>query len=124
MVSAMIDVSDGLLQDLGHLAEQSHVAIRLDADTVPIHRAAASFHDRGISPLALALGGGEDYELAFTAPRARRAAIQALAAKHRVPVTVIGVVERGRPTVTDKHGKKFPIARAGFDHFRTQGARR
>jgi thiamine-monophosphate kinase len=119
LVSAMIDVSDGLVQDLGYVAQQSQVAIRIDESAVPIHRAAKS----AAAPLDLALAGGEDYELAFTAPRVRRATIEKLAAKHRVPITVVGVVERGAPAVTDSNGKRSGPARAGFDHFRTPGRR-
>ncbi len=120
LAHAMIDVSDGLLQDLGHIARESRLAIRVDPAAVPVHPAAAA--TSGLAgapaPLELALGGGEDYELAFTAARSRRAAIEALAATQRTPLRVIGVVEKGRSAVTDPEGRAFALATAGFDHLR------
>jgi thiamine-monophosphate kinase len=114
LVSAMIDVSDGLLQDLGHVAQESKVAIRLDGRAVPVHRSARI--SAKADGLVLALTGGEDYELAFTAPRAHAAAIAKLAKKHRVPVTQIGIVERGAPAVTGMAGEPLTSGRSGFDH--------
>jgi thiamine-monophosphate kinase len=124
LARAMIDVSDGLLQDLGHVADESQVAIRLDPSLVPVHRAALRLGGKGRrggampTPLELALGGGEDYELAFTARPSARAAIEALAKGQRTPVTVIGVVAKGRPAVTDPEGCIFPRIEKGFDHLR------
>jgi len=121
LFSAMIDVSDGLLQDLGHMADESKARIRIDAAAIPVHPAAKrSQKDQG---LELALTGGEDYELAFTAPERRAGAIAMLAARHRVAVTPIGFVERGRPAVTDAAGRPFAFARAGFDHLRARSSR-
>lgn len=120
LVHAMIDVSDGLLQDLGHVADESRVSILVDASLVPVHRAALA---RRVAPrgLELALAGGEDYELAFTAPPSARAAIERLAAMHRTPLSVIGFVEkalRGAAAVTDLDGNAFDVAEPGFDHLR------
>lgn len=127
LARAMVDVSDGLLQDLGHIAEESHVAIRIDPAAVPVHPAAA--RQRGTAAanelplsLQLALGGGEDYELAFTAPSSQRSAIERLAARHRTRVSTIGVVAKGARSVTDPEGRPFALAEAGFDHLRPHGA--
>lgn len=124
LARAMIDVSDGLLQDLGHIADESRVAIRVDPASVPIHPAAK----KGVRPLfalELALAGGEDYELAFTAPKSARGAIEKLAARHRTPVSEIGFIDRGRPGVTDAAGRPFSLSATGFDHLRgrARGAR-
>ena len=64
-LNAMIDVSDGLVADLYHILEESGVGARLDEDSIPISKAAASARD-GRSPLEHALGDGEDFELLFT----------------------------------------------------------
>jgi len=129
--NAAVDLSDGLLQDLGHVAEESRVAIRVDAASVPVHAAArrrsapygrseaARLQSRAAG-LELALAGGEDYELAFTAPPSRRRAIEKLAAAHAVRVSVIGRVEKGHAAVTDSEGEPFTIARTGFDHLRVE----
>lgn len=122
LAHAMVDVSDGLLQDLGHLAEESQVALRIDAANVPVHAAARRFTGSP-SPLELALGGGEDYELAFTAPAAKRAALEKAAAATRTPLRVIGVVGKGPAAVTDPVGKPFALVSPGHDHLRAQAAR-
>lgn len=107
LVHAMVDVSDGLVQDLGHLCERSGVTIRLDADAVPVHAGADT---------ALALFGGEDYELAFTAARGCRAGIERVAKRLACRVSVIGSVEQGAARVVDVDGRRLSGLGAGFDH--------
>jgi thiamine-monophosphate kinase len=91
-VGACIDVSDGLLADLGHVLEASGVGAELDAARVPRPRGfAAACRRQGLDPGALALGGGEDYELLFTVrPAAPPAAV--LARRLGVAVTEIGCI--------------------------------
>jgi thiamine-monophosphate kinase len=120
VASAMIDVSDGLVQDLGHVARASGVGIRIEAVRVPL---AATVRRRGRAGLALALAAGEDYELACTVPQRRLATLQALTARLGCPLTPIGVVERGRGVrVVDANGAPFALERGGFDHL--AGSRR
>ena len=117
-----IDVSDGLIADLGHICERSGVGAVLDWETLParpIVRAYAQ-SDRGARSL---LSGGDDYELCFTAPPAKRSRVARAAARARVPVTLVGRIARrprGRPAVTllDSVGKPLTIRVQGHDHFR------
>jgi thiamine-monophosphate kinase len=117
---AAIDLSDGLLGDLGHVCKRSRLGARLDWPAVPV---AACLRDRPLAQrLALALAGGDDYELLFSAPPAARETIAALAAAagHSQPPSRIGtlVAEPGiRLLAAD--GTTIPIDElASFDHFR------
>lgn len=117
LASAAIDVSDGLCADLGHIAERSRLCVRVDAGRVPVDDALAGWPDGG--GLWLALAGGDDYELAFTAPPENRIAIAALGERHGLRVTRIGEVVAGcGVSVTDVRGRPLALpGAAGFDHF-------
>ena len=84
----MIDVSDGLLQDLGHLCEASQVGAVVEAPTVPLSESYRTL--LGTQDWALALAGGEDYELLFSAPVTARPRIQEVADKSACAITRIG----------------------------------
>ncbi|HET7322109.1 MAG TPA: thiamine-phosphate kinase [Longimicrobiaceae bacterium] len=109
VLHAMLDLSDGLLGDAGHLAAASGVAVVLDPDAVPVHPAAT---------LALAVSGGEDYELCFAAAPG---AVQPLAAdfarEFGVALTRVGRVEEGSGVWWGGAGEKRPARGGGFQHF-------
>jgi len=116
-----IDVSDGLLADLGHICERSRVAAVLEFDALP---RSAVWRAHAAHPLAqrALLAGGDDYELCFTAPASRRAAVLRAAARARTPVTRIGRVVRAPAgavgvAVIDADGLPLRVAQRGFDHF-------
>jgi thiamine-monophosphate kinase len=120
LVHAMIDVSDGLLQDLGHLCEAGHVGAVVDAPALPLSLAYQTM--LGKSHWETALTGGEDYELLFTAAQEQRETIVQLAQTSRCPITRIGPIV-SRPeglTVRGQDGLPFTLARPGFDHFRQE----
>lgn len=114
---AAIDVSDGLLQDLSHVLRASQCAARLTADALP-YGAALGRWPVGAARCA-ALGGGDVYELCFTAPAGRRDDVARAAARAGVPVTRIGEIVAGVPAITvlDAHGEPLCGLPRGFDHF-------
>ncbi|BCW89111.1 Thiamine-monophosphate kinase [Alphaproteobacteria bacterium SO-S41] len=118
LASAALDVSDGLIQDLGHIARQSGVGLSIDAAAVPLSPAGLAIA-RGDPPARLrALSAGDDYEIAFTVPKARLKAMEAAAAKARIRVSVIGRVMKGQGvTVLGPDGTPFEAGPGGFDHF-------
>ncbi len=112
---SMIDVSDGLVADAERIARASSARIRLRTDLVPVDAEAGA-------DLDLALGGGEDYELIFTAPDGAERRIRELGREHAVSLARIGAVEVGAGVVLeDANGTRSPAGR-GFDHF-AAGAR-
>jgi thiamine-monophosphate kinase len=119
IAGAAIDVSDGLLADLGHVLEQSRVGAEVDFETLPRSAALRSCADRALADECL-LAGGDDYELVFTAPAARRADVEAAGQAAAVAVTRIGRVVAGPAKVTLLGAPRQPIASdpRGFDHFR------
>jgi thiamine-monophosphate kinase len=120
LASSAIDVSDGLLADLGHILERSGVSAEVWFDKLPRSRALAECTNATLARDCL-LGGGDDYELLFTAPQERRAAILALATDVGLPLARIGRTAAGDPTVTlvDEAGRPVATGSGGFDHFRT-----
>ena len=116
--TAMIDVSDGITSDAGHLATGSRVGVKIRARQVPIHPGAAVVARlTGRDPLDLALRGGEDYELLFTATADPRPALAPVASD--LAVTRIGEVtaETGVPMLIHEDGRAEPLG-GGFDHLR------
>jgi thiamine-monophosphate kinase len=118
VASAMIDVSDGLVQDLGHLCAASRVGARVALARVP-----CSPRVRRADP-ALALAGGEDYELLCAVPARHRRRAERLAVRFGCPFTCIGEC---RPAgnglqVVDREGRAVALTATGHDHFaRGQG---
>ncbi len=117
LASAAIDVSDGLVQDLSHVLEQSGVGAELWLERLPAEpgfaRACAA---SGADPTLLAASGGEDYELLFctregiNAPR--------LARRLGCRVTEIGRITRRRALITLRDGERLTLSTSGFDHFK------
>jgi thiamine-monophosphate kinase len=118
LVTAMIDTSDGTASDLLHLAEASRVGVRLDAARVPLPRGLAdAARAAGVPTDSWALGGGEDYELLFTAAKEFDARAGEVAAAAGVEITRIGDVlpeHEGRSVVAAAGTR--PLEAAGWDH--------
>ncbi|MFH1831140.1 MAG: thiamine-phosphate kinase [Pseudomonadota bacterium] len=122
MVSAMIDVSDGVFADLGHIADASGVGFRIQLADLPVDEGFRSLARKiGADPSELAVAGGEDYELLFTS---RPGFVDKLESKtfakfKGLCATRIGVIarEKDKREVIDADGKFFVPAVGGFDHF-------
>jgi thiamine-monophosphate kinase len=114
VASAAIDVSDGLMADLGHILEVSGVGAKLRVDALPLSPAARDL--QGARDAALA--GGDDYELLFTAPAGQRGEIEALARRLDLALTCIGRI-RTEPglDVLDEAGSVLQVPKAGWQHF-------
>jgi thiamine-monophosphate kinase len=118
LATAMIDLSDGLLIDAQRLCAASGVAGRIDADRLPL--AAALRRVPPAQARALALGGGEDYELLFAVPPARVADLRAARAALGCPVTHVGELRAGRGVTVTAGGKPVRApGRHGHEHFRS-----
>jgi thiamine-monophosphate kinase len=137
LASAAIDLSDGLSGDLGHVLARSsqacghRLAARIALDQLPLHPVLGGL------PLEqqwrLALAGGDDYELLFSAPVSRRSELQALATRLALPLTRIGQIEpvrqgahdheADRLRLIDAHGRAVSMTLQAHDHFSDHASR-
>ena len=118
LASAAIDVSDGLIADLGHICETSSVAATILADTVPLSPAGRAAIDAGQLTVSEAMSGGDDYELLFCAPPETRDALSRLSATLDVAITEIGEITAGTGVeLIDGNGEAVVIDRPGHTHF-------
>jgi thiamine-monophosphate kinase len=122
LARAAIDISDGLVADLGHICERSLVAATIELARVPASAVMRRHLDHPAATAAR-LAGGDDYELCFTASPRARARVARVGARLGIRLTRVGRVSaarRGRApvTVVGENGKALRTASRGFDHFR------
>ncbi len=118
IASSAIDISDGLVADLGHVLAASGVGARIKLGRLPL----SDVYRRHVQEVGWdhALAGGDDYELCFTVPPARAGALEALLQKAQVPFTPIGRIIPGSALeIYDAHGRLYKPAAKGYDHFPT-----
>ncbi|MBV9735842.1 MAG: thiamine-phosphate kinase [Acidisphaera sp.] len=116
IAAAGMDVSDGLVQDLGHLCRAGGLGAEIETEAVPLSPAAQA---AGPDWLSACLTGGDDYELLLALPADREPALLAEAARAGVPVTRIGRFVAGSPVVAvrDAAGRAMAFGRGGWSHF-------
>jgi thiamine-monophosphate kinase len=126
LATAAIDVSDGLVADLRHLCEASGLCAELQVAAVPLSSAARAVLGADPARRGAVLGGGDDYEVLFTAPPALAAQLAELARSSGVAITVIGSMlpphgQREPVRVLDEAGRSLQLATEGWTHFGRRG---
>jgi thiamine-monophosphate kinase len=119
IVTAMIDISDGLAADLGHILEASGVGAKVEEKLLPL---AEGFREKAVSysddPLEFAISGGEDYELLFTSPSAYGSQVVSLLRQEKLAVTRIGEIVAGTGlSFIKENGVPRRLEKVGYDHF-------
>lgn len=117
LASAAIDISDGLISDLGHILKASGCGARLNLDGLPLSQVLKE-HFEPEQVVRWALSGGEDYELCFTVPEINRGALDIALGNYGVPFTCVGqLAPQSEGVVLFQDGKPVEINLKGFDHF-------
>jgi thiamine-monophosphate kinase len=115
LASAAVDVSDGLVADLGHVAKASSVRITIDAESIPRSEALRAFWGDGSAAILRAATTGDDYQIAFSADPAREAEIRS--ASGSAAITRIGAVTAGEGVELRHQGEPLAVPRPGHRHF-------
>ncbi len=113
---AAIDISDGLLADLGHILECSGTGAEINFEALPVNEVVRRHLDKEVVRQCV-LAGGDDYELCFTAPAERHGEIAALARVLELPLAPIGHVTVNEGLSVLKDGRLMTLGATGFDHF-------
>jgi thiamine-monophosphate kinase len=118
LATAAIDISDGLLADLGHICRLSSVGATVELERIPVSPLAAR-HVQSDEGRTAIVAGGDDYELCFTAPPNSRESIADLVDMLGIPLTRIGQVRRGKGvSLVGPDGKAMKVDGRGYDHFK------
>lgn len=115
--SSCIDISDGLIADLGHITNSSHVGARINFEKIPLSKEFnLNLTDEALI-IPLVLSGGDDYELCFTIPVNKQVEFEKIIKDNRVSVTCIGEIERQRSIRCIKDNREIDIQNTGYQHF-------
>ena len=118
----MIDISDGLASEIGHLCRESGLGCVVSAGLIPVHRDVSGWsEERGVPAIEAALHSGEEYELLFTLEKGMMGRVRKGLAPLDLEMTVIGEMapyESGL-TLESSDGTRHPLDTQGWDHFRS-----
>lgn len=118
VATAALDVSDGLVADLGHLCAASGRSAVIEEARVPLSPAAQAVLGERPDLIERVLTGGDDYEILFTAPATAGTVLDHLAREYKAPITRIGRIDSGKGVgVLDKAGQRRSFAHGGWTHF-------
>jgi len=118
LAHAMIDISDGLVADLGHICETSQVAAVVELDLLPLSPAARVVAESNPAIRPCLAAGGDDYELLFTAPASAEKPLADLSSRLGIPITNIGRIEPGAGVrIVDADGRVITLDHTGYRHF-------
>jgi thiamine-monophosphate kinase len=118
VATAAIDVSDGLVQDAGHLCREKNIGAVISLESIPLSEAATYIINQDMNYINTLISGGDDYELLFTAPPGKNDAVERAAREAGVRVTRIGqIVEKPGVNVIGLNGEELFLNQAGFRHF-------
>ncbi|MBE9536919.1 MAG: thiamine-phosphate kinase [Proteobacteria bacterium] len=121
LASAMMDISDGLLQDLGHICRESGVGAKVLAEKIPLSGAFVEAGGKHGLDKMLSLTGGEDYELLFTVPEEKMPALDSCRHLFESGLSEIGEICEGTEvSVFDEKGLPLSVMQGGYDHFRKE----
>ena len=118
IANSAIDVSDGLLGDLGHILDASQVAAEIDFARLPVSAILSAYLQQPLARQCV-LSGGDDYELCFTSPAMRHTEVLNIGTRLGLPLACIGRIVAGRGCVVhDASGNLIDVESGGYDHFR------
>lgn len=116
IASAAIDISDGLLADLGHICKASGVGAVLELEGLPISEALSKLASRE-QAIEWALSGGDDYQLCFTVPAAQTLQVERLIGQNKLAARAVGEIIKGDGVACRYKGKAFAVDKTGYQHF-------
>lgn len=116
IANSCIDVSDGLLADLGHILQASNIGAALALETLPCHDF-LRIHLNKPAFQQYVLAGGDDYELCFTAPKSKRKTIYSISHQLNLPLTIIGETHASTGLEVTYLKQKIKMTKKGFNHF-------
>lgn len=117
IASSCMDISDGLLQDLSHIAKASNVGAEIYWQNIPISQVAKKLLPSVKNPYQMIAAGGDDYELLFTASPKFSAKLEILSKKLKLPITKIGKITSGNQVLLLDNAKQVNLSVKGYNHF-------